>query len=79
MRHIEGGRGKQFINPLSPKNNENQCRWKELIDYKKKKELTCFYFMLYSLFLTLNRVKYLGLTIKRDHRKWFLALNRIAK
>ena len=31
---------------------------------KNKKELTRFYFILYSLFLTLSRVRYLGLTIK---------------
>ena len=41
--------------------------------------ISSIYFILYSLFLTLSRVKYLGLTIKRDHRKLFLALNRITK
>ena len=30
MRHIEGGREKQFINPLSPKSNENQFSPKDI-------------------------------------------------
>ena len=41
--------------------------------------ISSIYFILYSLFLTLTRVKYLSLTIKRDHGKLFLALNRVTK
>ena len=41
--------------------------------------ISSIYFILYSLFLTLSRVKYLGLTIKSDLGKRFLALNMVTK